>query len=168
MKITVVAGRGEGNTTLSAFDTALKTAGIHNYNIIRLSSVIPPESDVVVTKWKNAPSEHGKKLYTVLAEIRSDILGRSIAAGIGWYQIKDGRGVFAEHHDIIESLNVKEAEENVAKKIETTVRDLCANRGYPFKKRNFKSVISSAEVKHKPACVLVAAVYESQAFDLHP
>lgn len=164
MKIVVTAGRGEGNTTLSAFDAALKAAGIHNYNIIKLSSVIPPGSKILVEKWKNSPSEHGKKLYTVLAEIRSEVLGRSIAAGIGWYQTKDGRGVFAEHTDMVESLNAKEAESNVAKKIETTVRDLCAHRDYSFNKRNFKTVITSAEVKNKPACVLVAAVYESQAF----
>lgn len=168
MKIVVTAGRGEGSTTLSAFDTALKMAGIHNYNIIRLSSVLPPESEVVIRKWRNSSSEHGKKLYTVLAEIRTDVLNHSIAAGIGWYQIKDGRGVFAEHYDVIENLDSKEAENNVAKKIESTVRDLCANRGYPFSKRNFKTSIVSAEVKAKPTCVLVAAVYESQSFDHHP
>jgi len=165
MKITVTAGSGTGSTTLSAFDAALKAAGIHNYNIIKLSSVIPPGSKVVVRKWKNSPTEHGKKLYTVLADIRSDILGRSIAAGIGWYQIADGRGIFAEHTDVIESLNAKEAEKNVAQKIEATIRDLCAHRGYPFSKRNFKTVISSAEVKNKPTCALVAAAYESQDFD---
>src|SRR3990172_10239297 len=114
MKITVAAGRGEGSTTLSAFDAALKVAGIHNYNIIKLSSVIPPESNVVVKKWKNSPTEHGKKLYTVMAEIRSDIMKRSIAAGIGWYQTKDNRGVFAEHTHMIERLNAKAAEENLA------------------------------------------------------
>ncbi len=165
MKITVTAGSGTGSTTLSAFDAALKAAGIHNYNIIKLSSVIPPGTEVVTRKWQNSPSEHGKKLYTVMAEIRTDIMGRSIAAGIGWYQIKDGRGIFAEHTDNIERLNAKEAEENVAKKIESTIRDLCANRGYPFNKLNFKKVISSAEVRDKPTCALVAAVYESQDFD---
>ncbi len=165
MNITVTAGSGKGNTTLSAFDAALKAAGIHNYNIIKLSSVIPPGSKVVIKKWKNSPTEHGKKLYTVMAEIRTDVMKRSIAAGIGWYQIKDGRGVFAEHTDTIERLNAKEAEENVAKKIEATIRDLCANRGYPFNKRNFKKVTSSTEVKDRPSCTLVAAAYESQAFD---
>jgi arginine decarboxylase len=164
MKITVAAGVGTGNTTLSAFDAALKDAGIHNYNIIRLTSVIPPGTKVVTRKWENSPTEHGKKLYTVLSDIRSDLLGRAIAAGIGWYQIEDGRGIFAEHTDIIESLNTKEAESNVAKKVEATVRDLCAHRGYPFNIKNFKKVVSSAEVKHKPTCALVAAVYESEAF----
>ncbi len=165
MNITVTAGSGKGNTTLSAFDAALKAAGIHNYNIIKLSSIIPPGSNVVIKKWNNSPTEHGKKLYTVMAEIRTDIMKRSIAAGIGWYQIKDGRGIFAEHTDMIERLNTKEAEENVAKKIEATIRDLCVNRGYPFNKRNFKKVVTSIEVKDKPACALVAAAYESQAFD---
>jgi len=164
MKITVTAGVGTGSTTLSAFDAALKDAGIHNYNIIRLTSVIPPGTEVVTRKWKNTPTEHGKKLYTVLSDIRSDLLVRSIAAGIGWYQIADGRGVFAEHTDMIEILNAKEAEANVAKKIESTIRDLCAHRGYPFNKRNLKTIISSTEVKTKPTCALVAAVYESQAF----
>ena len=168
MKITVMAGRGEGNTTLSAFDTALKAAGMHNYNIIILSSVIPPESDVVVKKWKNSPAEHGKKLYTVLAEKRTDLLGRTVSAGIAWYQTKDGRGVFAEHTDMIENLNTKEAELNVVNKLEATIKDLCVNRNYKFDKRNFKLLITSAEVKNKPTCALVAAVYESQAFDTHP
>lgn len=158
----MTAGSGAGNTTLSAFDAALKPAGIHNYNIIKLSSVIPPGSEVVIEKWKNSPTEHGKKLYTVLAEIRTDQLGRSIAAGIGWYQSEDGRGVFAEQHDIIENLNAKEAERNVAKKLRATVRDLCANRNYPFRKKNYQTLITSAEVKNRPTCVLVAAVYQSQ------
>jgi arginine decarboxylase len=165
MKITVTAGRGEGSTTLSAFDAALKDAGIHNYNIIKLSSVIPPGTKVVRRKWKNSPSEHGKKLFTVLADQRSDLLGRSIAAGIGWYQIADGRGIFAEHTDIIESLNAKEAEKNVSKKIEATIRDLCAHREYTFNKKNFQKVISSVEVRKKPTCTIVAAVYQSEGFE---
>ena len=85
MKIYISKGVGSGNNTLSAFDSALKAANIHNYNLIKLSSVIPAESEVVLKKWPNSPMEHGNKLFVVLAEIRTDLLNHSIASGIGWY-----------------------------------------------------------------------------------
>ena len=47
MKIIVTAGRGEGSTTLSAFDAALKEAGDFNYNKIRLTPVLPPGAESV-------------------------------------------------------------------------------------------------------------------------
>lgn len=47
MKIDVVWGHGEGKTSLSAFDRTLLEAGIHNLNLIPLSSVIPPREDRV-------------------------------------------------------------------------------------------------------------------------
>jgi arginine decarboxylase len=42
MQIHVSSGRGEGPTPLAAFDAALRDAGVSNYNLIALSSVIPP------------------------------------------------------------------------------------------------------------------------------
>jgi arginine decarboxylase len=40
MRIYVTTGKGEGPTPLAAFDAALIDAGIPNYNLIYLSSVI--------------------------------------------------------------------------------------------------------------------------------
>ncbi len=45
MKIKVTYGIGEGATKLAAFDRALFDAGIANYNLIKLSSVIPENSE---------------------------------------------------------------------------------------------------------------------------
>ncbi len=42
MKIHIGTSIGTGETELSAFDTALYNAGIANYNLLYLSSVIPP------------------------------------------------------------------------------------------------------------------------------
>jgi len=42
MRIDIVWGESEGKTLLSAFDRALLNAGIHNFNLISLNSVIPP------------------------------------------------------------------------------------------------------------------------------
>ena len=162
MDIVICSGVGTGDTTLAAFDNALQEAGIHNFNLIKLSSIIPPKAKLTEQKFAPDQDNFGNKLYVVMAEERTDLLGRSIAAGIGWYQWGDGRGVFAEQHDIVEALDAKEAEGNVYKKLKTTVLNLCQFRDIPFEEINFQTKISATEVKAKPACVLVAAVYQSE------
>ncbi len=161
MKITVTSGSGEGETPLAAFDNALKDAGVYNYNLIKLSSVIPPNSELVLEKFRADKKEFGDRLYVVCAEERTDLIGRSIAAGIGWYQWEDGRGVFAEQHDIVDSLDNKEAEVNVASKLEKTVKNLCEFRGIKFDKKKLGMQISTKTVSDKPSCTLVIAVYKS-------
>lgn len=165
MKITITSGSGIGDTSLSAFDNALKSAGVLNYNLIKLSSVIPPNTEIVVGKYKSPENEFGDRLYVVCAEERTDLVGRTIAAGIGWYQWGDNRGVFAEHHDIIEALDEKEAEKNVSTRLETTVRNLCEHRGIPFKRSKMGLLVSSKEVNTKPTCTLVIAVYKSTSWE---
>ncbi|HTO01714.1 MAG TPA: pyruvoyl-dependent arginine decarboxylase, partial [Microthrixaceae bacterium] len=46
LTINVSGSVGHGPTSLSAFDSALAGAGVSNFNLIRLSSVIPPNSIV--------------------------------------------------------------------------------------------------------------------------
>src|SRR5688500_13102541 len=41
------AGHSEGGTTLNAFDNALLVAGIGNINLIKVSSILPPEVAVI-------------------------------------------------------------------------------------------------------------------------
>ncbi len=38
----LVAGVGSGSTPLGAFDAALLNAGVGNYNLVRMSSILPP------------------------------------------------------------------------------------------------------------------------------
>ena len=70
MKITVTWGVGTGSTKLSAFDKALWNAGIANFNLIPLSSIIPPDSQIELRKLKlqNSKEDFGKKLYVVLSQ----------------------------------------------------------------------------------------------------
>ena len=83
MEINVVCGVGTGKTILSAFDSALKDAGVYNYNLITLSSIIPPGSKVIKAKrYESPPQEYGHKLYVVKAEYRSEEVGKYIAAGV--------------------------------------------------------------------------------------
>ena len=162
MKIQIVAGKGHGKTNLSAFDAALKDAGIHNYNLIYLSSIIPPDTTVIKKRTYEAPKEEfGDRLYVVKAEQRLAETGKAIAAGLGWCHIeKDGRGVFVEHRVVAGT--VKTAQEDLEDKIRTSLRDLCDARGFAHKEKDFNISISACKIKSKPACVLVAAVYTSE------
>jgi pyruvoyl-dependent arginine decarboxylase len=47
MNIHLSSGVGAGPTELAAFDAALMDAGLANYNLLCLSSVIPPNARIV-------------------------------------------------------------------------------------------------------------------------
>src|SRR3989304_6209352 len=98
MKIFLTHGKGEGATKLAAFDAALWDAGIANYNLIKLSSVIPDDAEIVHRKldWNN--QQHGYKLYCVMAQSATDVIGRKGSAGLGGAQVENGRGGFFGHH----------------------------------------------------------------------
>ena len=97
MQIVVSHGTGEGPTPLAAFDKALLGAGVENYNLIRLSSVIPPGVTIARNRFVSDPDEYGRRLYVVMAEQRAVEPGRGAYAGLGWLQEPgDGRGLFVE------------------------------------------------------------------------
>lgn len=164
MDIHVVSGTGEGNTELSAFDDALRDSGVYNYNLIYLSSMIPPQTDVkVVGTLENYPGDPGDKLYVVAAQERSSQKGEAVAAGIGWYQFDGTRhGVFVEHHAKADTSQAGEKE--VARLIEASIRDLCAFRDVPFVAEKMEMALSSSVVGEKPACAIVLAVFEAEGW----
>ncbi|WP_423792815.1 pyruvoyl-dependent arginine decarboxylase [Methanocaldococcus indicus] len=45
--ISLVAGKGEGETELNAFDRALLDAGVGNVNLVKMSSIMPPKAELV-------------------------------------------------------------------------------------------------------------------------
>lgn len=164
MEIKVVCGVGAGKTTLSAFDSALKDAGVYNYNLITLSSIIPPASRVIkIRRYKTPPEEYGYKLYVVKAEYRSDEVGKFIAAGIGWFQEDDGRGIFVEHEIKGETKVAVESEINL--RIINSLKDLARFRRIKFNESKIKSVISLTQIKDHPTCVLALAVFQSESWE---
>ena len=89
MNIQVASGTGKGHTKLAAFDSALIHIGLANYNLIRLSSIIPPRSKITVkTPVEYQPGNWGDKLYVVMADMRVDTPNVEAWAGIGWVQQK--------------------------------------------------------------------------------
>ncbi len=46
-KLYICSGIGRGSTLLNAFDNALISAGVGNYNLLKVSSIIPPNVEIV-------------------------------------------------------------------------------------------------------------------------
>ena len=152
----MAAGSGTGPTSLSAFDAALHEAGVANYNLIRLSSIIPPDSTIILQN-SNIPSDvmpgnWGDRLYVVMAEQRVDTPNAEAWAGIGWVQEqKTGRGLFVEHEG--------NSETTVRKNITQSLEALTATRQVNFGPISMK-VIGQTCTQH-PVCALVLAVFQS-------
>lgn len=163
MEITITSGKGYGKTTISAFDAALKDAGIYNYNLLTMSSIIPPKSKIVLKKFKASVKEYGHKLYVVKSEIRTRESGKFIGAALGWYQLPDGRGIFVEHEEIGETKEAVEA--NIDDNIRKSLIDLCHFRGIRIVEKNMKMKTSIIEVKDSSASVLVIGAYKSEGWD---
>jgi len=155
MDIIITSGVGKGNTQLSAFDHALFNAGIANYNLIRLSSVIPLKSKLKIQPFNNNGKEgFGDRLYLVYAEKREGEKGREAWAGIGWVQTKDGRGLFVEHH------GSQQAE--VIRLIKESLTDMVQYRQEKYGEIHYQVV--GTHCKDKPVCAIVAAVYQNEGW----
>ncbi|WP_136689245.1 pyruvoyl-dependent arginine decarboxylase [Halorhabdus amylolytica] len=92
--IRIVSGSGHGPTPTAAYDAALSEAGVHNYNLVTLSSVIP--ADATIERAGTAPElgPTGQGLYVVEAAATTD--AGEAAAAIGWTREPDGPGIFYE------------------------------------------------------------------------
>ncbi|HSX31988.1 MAG TPA: pyruvoyl-dependent arginine decarboxylase [Candidatus Saccharimonadales bacterium] len=159
MQIHVGTGIGTGPTTLAAFDSALNDVGIANYNLLRLSSVIPPKTDIVVHDdriSRKLPGTWGDRLYVVMAEMRVDKPNEEAWAGIGWVQDKEGgHGLFVEHEG--------HSEEAVRRDIRQSLEALMATRNIDLGPIHMKVV--GRICTHQPVCAMVAAVYQASDWD---
>lgn len=150
MRIHVAAGCGEGATTLAAFDAALQDAGTANYNLVLLSSVIPPGAQVVVAPHPTATEDWGKRLYVVMAERRESERGQEAWAGIGWAQQADGRGLFVEHYG--------HSKAAVEAAIRASLEDMVERR--PGSWGEPQILVRGIRCEHRPVCAVVVAAFE--------
>lgn len=153
MNIHITSAGSEGPTELAAFDTALINAGIANHNLIYLSSIIPPDSNIKKGPKGLSSSNFGDRLYVVMSEHRTSNPGQEVWSGIGWVQNDKKAGLFVEHH----GYSKKEVEAD----IRATLKKMMLNR----KNENWKEIemeITGIRCKKEPVCALVVAVYKSE------
>ena len=88
--IRVVSGTATGPTAVASYDAALADAGVHNYNLLTLSSVVPPDAEIEVIEEAPDLGPVGGKLTVVQARATVEGTGRATAA-LGWVR-EEGRG----------------------------------------------------------------------------
>ncbi len=84
-KYTLVAGTGEGATTLNAFDQALLDSGLGNLNLLKVSSILPPRVQfheaLSIPPGTLTPTAYGSICSTKPGEIISAAVGVGILEG---------------------------------------------------------------------------------------
>jgi len=143
----VTGGKAIGKISkLNAFDLALKNAGIANCNLVKVSSIIPPNCIEV------APKEIpiGSITYAVIA--KADGRGERISAGIAWgFAEKKNYGVVAEVYGRLDG-------DDARRRLNERIREMANIRGINL--RNVKYRIETLDVpENRYGCVVVALVY---------
>jgi arginine decarboxylase len=143
-RFTLVAGSGEGDTTLTAFDKALLSAGVGNLNLLRVSSILPPGAEYS----HQVEIPPGSLTPTAYGVIIGEVPGQRIAAAIGVGIMSGSFGVIMEFTGMCTKA---EAEARV----EEMVREaLAARNEFPE-----KIMIRAAEhVVEKTGCSFAGAV----------
>lgn len=155
MNIHMASGAGEGPTELAAFDAALMDAGVANYNLLCLSSVIPPNSRIVHAKHRPLPDDYGRRLYVVMSQMRQSESGQPAHAGIGWIQqAGDGPGLFVELHDA--------DRDRLEADLHATLNAMRTYRGIVY--GPVQTQIAGATCIDKPVCALVVAVFACESW----
>lgn len=160
MELHISAAVGRAATELAAFDHALIEVGAANFNLVRLSSVIPPGSTVVdAPRCPSMPSSTwGDRLYVVYAEQRASRPGTQVWAGVGWVQDPaTGRGLFVEHEG--------DDERRVRADIHASLVALQAHREVDLGPIEMRVI--GAECTGEPVCALVLCTYAAEPWSAH-
>lgn len=152
--VVLTSGTGQGTTEHEAFDKALLNAGIGDFNLIRLSSVLPVGAKVLLREIGQERIDQltkGSFLPVVYAVAQSDSKGQLISSAIAIGVPKDGQlsGMIFEA--------IKTAEENkAAQEAILMVQRAMETRGVS----EFETIVISSQVlvNDEIACTVSAAV----------
>lgn len=157
VEICVAGGVGAAPTALAALDAALRHIGVGDYNLIPLSSVLPPGSVVTTSRGRvDPPGGWGDRLYVVAAEARSEVSGSEAWAGIGWARDpRTGAGLLVEHNG--------HREDEVAAEIDATLAAMRQGRGaIGGRLTDQRMVTAGITCTGLPVCAVVVAVFAAE------
>lgn len=153
--IRVVWGTGRAATEMAAYDAALAAAGIENYNLVAVSSVIPDGATVEETDTAPDLGPVGNRLTVVQAHETVPVGDRdSACAGLAWATTDSGRGLFYEASGRDESTVRGAVTEGI-----TSGRSL---RDWPFTGQTHQLVVADPDAEAYTSAVVVAVYGESE------
>jgi arginine decarboxylase len=93
-------GVGKHRNSLQSFEEALRRAGIAQFNLVRVSSICPPQCKLISREQGRKKLQPGQVVPVVLAESRTNEPNRLACAGIGLAVPAKGDryGYISEHH----------------------------------------------------------------------
>jgi len=109
----ISAGTAEGFSPLNAFDNALLAAGVGDTNLVRLSSILPPQ----VERVEPFALPYGALVPVAYAQMGSSTPGEVISAAVAIAIPKDPKfpGLIMEHHDAAPLAEVEEQVREMAR-----------------------------------------------------
>ncbi len=174
-KVFFTRGVGRHRERLSSFEMALRDAGIEQFNLVRVSSILPPHCEIVPREEGLKELSPGEMAFCVLSENASNEPHRLITASVGCAVPKDRNlyGYLSEHHSFGQSEKEagEYAEDLAATMLATTLGiDFDPDRDYDERKDIFMmsgkivktfNVTQSAVVEQrgKWTTVVAAAVF---------
>jgi arginine decarboxylase len=93
-------GVGKHGNKLQSFELALRMAGIETCNLVRVSSILPPNCKIISRAKGLKQIRPGQITFVVLAEGSTNEPNRLVSTGIGLAQPAEGSqyGYISEHH----------------------------------------------------------------------
>jgi|Deesub1362B_J571_1020462.scaffolds.fasta_scaffold00002_824 arginine decarboxylase len=82
-KLFLTRGKGTHQDKLVSFDLALREAGLSAFNLVRVSSILPPRCAIIPLKEGLRLLEPGQIVFVVLSEEYTNQANQLIAASIG-------------------------------------------------------------------------------------
>src|SRR3972149_2385249 len=99
-KMFFTKGVGVAKDKLSSFELALRNAGIEKYNLVYVSSILPPQCKIISREEGLKYLSPGQIVYVVMARSETNEPNRLVSSAIGVAVPKDGNhyGYLSEHH----------------------------------------------------------------------
>ncbi len=135
-RIYVCAGVGRGDTLLTAFDQALRNAGVGDYNLLKVSSIVPPGARVV----DNIEVPKGSLLPIAYGAISSTDEGEVISAAVSVAIPLDGNQV-----GVIMEFSGYTSEEKAREIVKRMAEEAMKNRNLQIKEIIIKSASARIE-----------------------
>lgn len=116
-------GKGTGDMELESFEAALRDAGIERFNLVEVSSIIPPNCEIVKREDGAKLLSTGQIVFLVLSREESTEPNRLIASSVGMANPKD----MNQHGYLSEYKSFGENEEVAGKKAEDLATKMLAS-----------------------------------------
>jgi arginine decarboxylase len=99
-RVFLTRGVGVHRQQLAAFEYALRDADIEQQNLVSVSSIMPPQCELIPRQVGVAALSPGEITFCVMARSETNEFGRLVASGIGLARPKHSAhyGYISEHH----------------------------------------------------------------------